>query len=156
MTLGSRPLRRHIWEALCHRLGMLTLRVLLETGMAHESASEISCPSETNNTTYAGALMVTSCGEFYLEPPLVKERERQSEAHEGLFTDGADNAFRLFVRLGLALGALFRVLFALALAFLLGLGALHTVSTRRRTETGNNPLRSPYPRQCSNQRTEER
>jgi hypothetical protein len=46
---------------------------------------DMSRPSGSNNTTYAGALVVTSCDKFYLEPPLVKER--QSEAHEGLFTD---------------------------------------------------------------------
>lgn len=68
----------------------------------------------------------------YLEIPLRKGI--REEAHKGLLADGADDAFRLFVRLGLALGTLWRVLVGVAFAFLLGPGALCTISTGIRVE----------------------
>jgi len=55
----------------------------------------------------------------------------RKEAHEGISTDFTNDVPRLFVRLDLTRRTLCRVLFAIALACLLGLGALYVVSIRR-------------------------
>jgi hypothetical protein len=61
--------------------------------------------------------------------------EGNKETHKGLLTDQADNVFRRLVRLGLALGPLWRVFVGVALACLLGLVSLYAVSTGKRVET---------------------
>ena len=65
-------------------------------------------------------------------------------AHKGLLTDYADDTLGHFVRLGLALGCLWRVP-GLAFAFLLGPSALYGVSTgETRRRLVSNVVRFPF------------
>jgi hypothetical protein len=57
-------------------------------------------------------------------------KRKAKRTHEGLFTDRTDDFFRRFIRLGLALGTLRRVLVGVALTFLLGFSTLYKINTR--------------------------
>jgi hypothetical protein len=147
---------RDIWEAFRHQFGVLVLCMLLKPETTHESELKMTPPV---NREYR-ILWCPSSQELWRHCFLRIDigSEMRKEAHEGISTDFANDVPRLFVRLDLTRSTLCRVLFAIALACLLGLGALYVVSIRRCRETGKRcptfPL--PIPPQGTNQRSDER
>jgi hypothetical protein len=83
-SIGNHLLRRNIWEALYHRLGVPVLGMFLQAEVAGKLL-DMSHTWNENIRTYAGALVVTNYDKVYLK--LLLENEIRKETHEGLLTD---------------------------------------------------------------------
>lgn len=105
--------------------------MLLEADMVQKRVLDMSRPVEREDDDARRCPGRHQLRQGYLE--FFTGKGNAKEAHKRLLTEGADDTLGLFVRLGLALGILRRVL-RLAFAFLLSPGALYAVSIGKRVE----------------------
>ena len=103
VSLGNRLLLRDR-EALFHRLGVPVLRMLLESGVFRGYVLVALCQVKPRMQRTQVPWWSPAAARPHVR--ITRGERHTEEAHEGLFTNRADDIFRLFVRFGLALRTL--------------------------------------------------